>query len=222
MTHPAALEKLLSVRSWTPRRAQRHGSNCGISTTWSAPTPPRRGTPARCGTGPSPTGPDTQVLVPLLQDLLSGLRHRLDQVHGQDTGATELLNGPAPGLPHARFPQTVLDPAELMQDVDGQYQQEKTLWDAQPADGPLFAVGRADNTHARRDLMRLDLHTDSRPARALTVPDLAALAAGSGMPPDTVRAWQAVWLRHRLTEDAPALSRHNLPREHRHAPHPAA
>lgn len=84
-----------------------------------------------------------------------------------------------------------------------------------------------DATHGRRDLvhtdpapalldflhadrpghrMRLHLHSDGRPAQMMTVPDLIARVADTGTPTDVLRAWQALWLRHRLNEDAPAHS----------------
>ncbi|MFE7779331.1 hypothetical protein ACFU5O_36825 [Streptomyces sp. NPDC057445] len=229
MIHPAALEKLLAVRSaldaapgLQPRLDLRYLDD--VLRAYAA----EKGHPATLWdrsfadwTGQAP------LLVPLLQDLLSGLRQHLEQTHAQDDGANALLTGPALGLLHARFPDAVPDPATLMQAVEEQYQREKTLW-AESAGVPLFAVGCVDAGQGRRAIVYTDpgaalldfLHSD-RPGhrmrldrypydapigQMIPVSDLLPLASNTGTSGDLVRAAEALWLRCRLTADAPGLA----------------
>ncbi|MEV4333445.1 hypothetical protein AB0K02_23365 [Streptomyces sp. NPDC049597] len=224
MTHPAALEKMLAVRAALhaaphprPRFDLRH-----LDDVLRAYAAERGHSRELWDRSFADWEGRHRTLLPLLLDLLASVRHRQDHV---PRDGDILLKGPALGLLHARFPQAVPDPVRLLQAVEEQYQQENALWAHHQADRPLYSVGRVDGSNGRRDLvydhaaeamqdflhadrpghrMRLHLYPDGRPAQLMPVHNLLA-QAHSAMSSDLLLAYQALWLRSRLTQDAPGL-----------------
>lgn len=175
-----------------------------------------------------------EALVPLLQELISGLRHWADHVPGEATGerawAERLQGGLAFLSIHA--PGAVPDPVAFLESAIEHYRGEVDAWQALPdppeEDRALISLSRAgapgapvraevysDPVTAVLEFLHRDrpdhrvrgqLHEPGKPAQPLAMADLYQRAVRSS----TVGTWYLAdsyriqWLRNRLAGETPA------------------
>ncbi|MEV5279745.1 hypothetical protein ACFYMW_25765 [Streptomyces sp. NPDC006692] len=173
-------------------------------------------------------GGQGDVLVPLLEELMAGLRHWADHVPGEATGGrslTERLQGGL-ALLSINAPGAVPDPVAFLDSVIDRYHSEISEWQALPdppdeeralisvsrsgdSDEPVRAEVYADSATAVLEFLRRDrpghrvqvqLHTPGNPAQPLPAADLWHRGLRSSTPATRklIDSYQLGWLQHRL------------------------
>ncbi|MFJ2629016.1 hypothetical protein ACIO6T_38080 [Streptomyces sp. NPDC087532] len=179
---------------------------------------------------------ERDVLVPLLEELMVGLRHWADHVPGaavERRAWSERLQGGLELL-SMRAREAVPDPLSFLEGVIVRYREEVSEWQAQPdppqGERALISLSRAgvagEPTRAEvysdsvtavleflhRDCpghrVRIQLHEPGRPAQPLPAADLWQRAVRSATlgTMHVIDSYRLQWLRHRLAERAPAAS----------------